>query len=929
MKALTLALFLISQTALAFDWQAGMREQFLTRQTYSYNSDSSSRVRRELFDRGYKRISIQPRIAYAGDDKSLFFLPPIKTPLNDVGVMNTRVAQADGFMSLKPLIYLNPDLGEARPIERIRPKRADLALVSYGQILNQYVHLARHNEIDTFVVGAGVVHLIKNEKLVAQFEALLKDVRLKVGPQTRLLLEVNGDEDLQALTKAVSPQVTNLNLSSLVDGLSVVLEPKSHFPNGALDIEQLKKTRLDLETLLPGMPIHLSRVVIPSCHELIINGGEYYCATEERDNKLQLSRFTDFKKALLSLEKEGFGFKTVEILESTTDFEPRKTDPRYPYYNPFFNDPINYELPRKPIAVAPAFPMPERLANKTACIYYDKNDVPPTTDRVGDIHSVMLQSVLGAFPKWKVKRERLKNYSQGDLSGCQALFYLATNFAQDLPVGFAKEVAERSNQIPVVWFNYKFPLFKQALKDLNKDPGFDAAILLQPDTAPSATNPDPGFFRFFDYKGETFFKLAQWNPSSNNFAASPELHAIVIQDEQKVQTLSTARHSKTNASRPYAVRSGNIWYMADSPFSFVHYEDRFYILTDFLWDILGEKAPEERIALIRIEDVGPALDMVSLRWAMDYMHQENVPFSLGVIPYYSDIIGAGGPDYAPIFKPIHKYPGFIAQLRYGKTRGASIVMHGTAHSVGSLISGYDGVSGGDYEFWLYPENRPLPFDSVDWVTRRLEMGIRVLQDLKLEPVAFEVPHYAGSVLDYVIFGKMFRWNYHRTIYFPYSINVDTDLPIYLKSQCDPKVCGDERRAVLSNLRIEADYTAFGGMTLPFITHRDAYGQSLIPETLGMIDFAFYDSTTWRPVSKPEDVLRRARKLKVIRGAVASFFWHPQLLNPKSRYYQEVPGSFESIGGKKSLSLVIDGLKDLGYEFKSIEDKTYFPTEEVL
>jgi len=94
----------------------------------------------------------------------------------------------------------------------------------------------------------------------------------------------------------------------------------------------------------------------------------------------------------------------------------------------------------------------------------------------------------------------------------------------------------------------------------------------------------------------------------------------------------------------------------------------------------------------------------------------------------------------------------------------------------------------------------------------------------------------------------------------------------------------------------------------------------------MIDFAFYDPNTWRPVSKPEDLLRRAKKLRVIRGAMASFFWHPHMLNPKGRYYQEVPGSYEKIGGKNSLRLVIKGLKELGYTFKSIEDQSIFPEE---
>jgi hypothetical protein len=94
----------------------------------------------------------------------------------------------------------------------------------------------------------------------------------------------------------------------------------------------------------------------------------------------------------------------------------------------------------------------------------------------------------------------------------------------------------------------------------------------------------------------------------------------------------------------------------------------------------------------------------------------------------------------------------------------------------------------------------------------------------------------------------------------------------------------------------------------------------------MVDFAFYPTNTWRPISSPTDILRRAKKLKVIRGAVASFFWHPQLLNPNSRYYIENPGSYEAIGGKKTLTALIDGIQALGYEFVSIGDNSLFPRE---
>jgi len=174
---------------------------------------------------------------------------------------------------------------------------------------------------------------------------------------------------------------------------------------------------------------------------------------------------------------------------------------------------------------------------------------------------------------------------------------------------------------------------------------------------------------------------------------------------------------------------------------------------------------------------------------------------------------------------------------------------------------------------------------------------------------------------------MFHWNYHRTVYFPYRVVQDTGLPKELKAfNCKPEECGDRRRAILNNINVEVDYHSFGGVPVPYIIYKDPYGQSVIPETLGMIDFAFYGPKTWRPVSTPEDIIRRAKKLKVIRGAIASFFWHPQLLDQNFRYYREVPNSYESIGGKNSLRLVVEGIKDLGYEFVSINNKEFFPVE---
>src|SRR5690606_26617945 len=103
--------------------------------------------------------------------------------------------------------------------------------------------------------------------------------------------------------------------------------------------------------------------------------------------------FVKLKKSLFQLNEEGIHFETVEILEATTDFEPSRVNPRYPYYNKLFSDPSLYDLPVRPTLPAPRIPVLESESKKVACIYYDKHDSPPLVDRVGDIHSVMLQSI--------------------------------------------------------------------------------------------------------------------------------------------------------------------------------------------------------------------------------------------------------------------------------------------------------------------------------------------------------------------------------------------------------------------------------------------------------------------------------------------------------------------------------------------------------
>lgn len=922
MKNYLYSLLFISFQALSFEWEAGVREIYVTPESYGYNSESMARILRDLNDRGYERFSIHPRLEYAGDSLSLIVQPKYKSSMLQIGHLNTRVSLLDSKLTIKPIIFQKKDLGEARPLEGIRPSKPDVFISSYEQQMAQFARVSREKDVAKLVVGSGLTSLLDNPSSAKRIEAMFMKLRKTISPKTELVFEVVGDRELNHFVKAIQNGFKPFNL---IDGVSIVLDPNRHYENAILISSEVEKTLNTLESVLPGKPVHLSRVVVPSCKTLKVEGGEFYCLDDSRNNELQQSRFIDLRNKIDKLLGKGFLIKSLEVMESHTDFEPEEVDPRYPYFNNMLNSKEFLLFPQKKTPLGSTFPLRDNHGNRLACIYYDKLDAPPMVDRMGEIHSIMLESNLGAFKKWKVTRKPLDRYISGEMSRCDSVFYLATNFMQQPSMYFLNELAQISSSTPVVWFNYKFNLLVEALKSFNQHPGFEVPVILQPDSAPSPTNTDPGFFRFFDYKGETFFKLAEWNQVSNNFAASAEINFIDITNKDQVDILSTARHSRKKETIPYVVRSENIWYFADSPLSFTHYEDRYFILADLLWDIMDEEAPKERIALARFEDIAPNTDIDALRWAIDYMHSMDAPFSLAVIPYYLDSVG--DIEGNVVNEPITKYPRLVQAIRYATNRGGSIIMHGVAHALGDIISGYDGHTGSDYEFWLYPQNTPVPYDSVDWLTKRLDRGIEVFRKMGIKPAAFEAPHYAASVMNYLIFAKMFRWNYHRTVYFPFTIQKDTGIPHSLEAfACDPSKCGEKRRSILNHIEVDADYQSFGGVPVPYIIYRDPYGQRIIPETLGMVDFAFNSPKTWRPISTPDDIVRRAKKLKVIRGAIPSFFWHPHVFNRRARYYQEVPGSYETIGGKNSLRIIIEGIQALGYTFKSIEDKQYFPDE---
>lgn len=935
-----LLLFALPFAAHAFEWAGAVREDFATNYSYGFGSDAAARVYRELSDRGIETVSLHIRLAWHGDASSIVSTPAIRSSYREFSIAGARLNHMEKKLALRPHLFEAPSLGIARIAGHINPARPDLTLASYQQQLAGLYKITREESISELSVGAGLVHLMETPGMQERWAAFLTNARASTHPKTHLALEVTGDDDRRVLesmftasnklSQVLTKAVTKLNFQ--IPAEKFWLATGELNPNLANELTSLK---LWSESRFGNIPVGLSRVWIPLCERIVPDRGEIKCEGGRISPDVAKRRFQAVRELLQTIESRGVSLETVEVMEAGTDFEPMTPDLRF-LYNERSSSDSAWRDTGAPITLRrlPALPHAGRDTSKQACVVFDKKDQPQRPDRIGEIHGLMLHTLLGAFKEWKVDRFRTSDWAPGRLDHCEVVFYLATNFTEELPTGFLAEAMRAAEERKLVWMGYKFPLLSDAMNVAGVELPFTVPFIMTADSTPSPANQDPGFFRFFEYKGETFFKLAQWNPATNTFAANPELGWVQISRPDEVKIHSTAVHSKIAQRRaPYVVstqrpRGGELWYIADSPFSFTHYEDRYFILTDILWDIVEETPSHGPLAMVRIEDVNPNQDMPTLKWAVDYLRDSNTPAAFALIPFFSDVIGLTSSEFGPRYAPIDKFPEFMGMLNYSRRRGIDVVLHGVAHMVGPLISGYDGVSGADYEFWLYPQNTPLPFDSVDWVMNRLDKAEALLDKLGIKTDIFEAPHYAASVLDYHLFARAFRWNWHRSIYFPFQLKTDSALPSELHfGGCQDLACREERRAYLRNITVDADYEQFGGQIVPYVIHRDVYGQALIPETLGMIDFAAYAYGTWRPVSTPAQVLARAKKLKVIRGAVASFFWHPQLLNPRSRYYLENPGSWERMGGKKTLTDVVEGLKDMGYDFVSAFDERYFPRGE--
>ncbi len=120
------------------------------------------------------------------------------------------------------------------------------------------------------------------------------------------------------------------------------------------------------------------------------------------------------------------------------------------------------------------------------------------------------------------------------------------------------------------------------------------------------------------YKGQTLTRSAANGadilaPDITNPAAVTVLGTANCTDANGNPVNCAPIAQTTGTSFPWAIRSANLTYVGEVPFSYISETDRYVAFSDLLFPALDPTAAPSHLALVRLEDVDPTADPAALR----------------------------------------------------------------------------------------------------------------------------------------------------------------------------------------------------------------------------------------------------------------------------------------------------------------------------
>ncbi|MGV2289258.1 DUF2334 domain-containing protein [Trinickia sp. YCB016] len=506
-------------------------------------------------------------------------------------------------------------------------------------------------------------------------------------------------------------------------------------------------------------------------------------------------------------------------------------------------------------------------------ILYD-NPANDPYSKLGLMYAIMLRNLLGHFNA-TVQIMPVQNYTSGMVNSNTVTFYIGDYYNNPLPAAFMNDVMTTKNT--VVWFKYNlWQIAWNSAYTFNQTFGFSFLGLAGMNATPSSSNPNPGFYDTVTYKNMSMVKYYAYDATTGAINADPDVGLTQVTNSALAQSLVTMTNSQTKATTPYVMRSGNFWYFADIPFTYIGPTDRYLVICDMLHDILQTNAATNHRALVRFEDLDAYTTTASMNSLVNYMYGKKIPFTMATIPVYTDPNGYynGG---VPETIHLAQATGLKSILRNAITKGGTIVAHGETHQYDSTPNLLNAVSGNDYEFWYAVQNRPVDEDSVPWAAGRMTEAIAEFTLNGFKVAGWAAPQYQMSANASMAAATVFPTaTFQRAVYY---------------TATDPQI---------GTGAANQDFSA--GQFFPYIINKDYYGERIIPENLGCIQYDICNIDPFSCVTYTwQQLVTNAQYGLVVRDGFASFFFHPYWLEPNLKL--PALSNFESL---------ITGITNLGY-----------------